>query len=300
MRRQLIVQATAVMAIFLVAVVALAQDYEIHLSRLSKVGAKHHLNATGSHAEYIEVTSGKRALRTTDEKFTYQLSADVTVLETDGKGHPTSESLVVVNSKLMKDGAERTFLPPGLVLVAAVEDGKTVFKMDGKPLDKETSKVLSSAISLYTGGLDDEEIFGTRSRKRVGESWPINPDAAVAMLKELGAQGKKEDVTGTMTLEKVEGGHLFLHGSTTIKPLEMPLPSEFKPEGGELQGEFSGRFPMKDSDGSLRQTLKARITLAARRAATGSTPEIRMTAFFESSDEEEITPLTGEEKKAAK
>jgi TonB family protein len=298
MHRRFILLVAALVALSLLSISVSAQNYDIRLTRSFKVGDKHHYTATGSQLQRAEVTAGSRVLRTSEEKFTYELSAEVTILETDGHGHITSESLVISNFKLLNDGTTSTPLPQGAVVVAAVEGDKTVFKVNGKPVDTDAAKVLSAAVTLFTGGPDDDEILGTRSRKRIGENWPINVDAASAFLKEIGAQAKKEDIKGTMTLEGVRDNHLHISGAMAVKPVEMSLPSEFKAETGEFRGEFSGRFPMKESNGSLQQAVKAHITMVGVRQAIKDQPEMRMKVAFESTIEDEIKP-SGEDGKAA-
>lgn len=260
-----------------------AQHYEIRLEQLYKVGSKYRLSAISTQIEKATVTSGDQVLQSTENGFSVELIADVTVLQTDSKGHNTGESLTVISSKLTKEGATTPMLPQGSVVIAMVQGDDIVFKMNGKPVEAELGKALSSAVTLFTGGPDDDELFGTRIKRKVGESWGINSDAAITFLKELDAQAAKEDIKGVMTLEKVEDNQLFISGSMNVKNVLLPLPSGFKAEAGEFRAEFSGRFPIERSGGSLDQSMKASVFITAKREQGGGQPEVRMNVVYENS-----------------
>jgi hypothetical protein len=59
----------------------------------------------------------------------------------------------------VKDGTTTSPLPAGAVVVATVEGEKEVYKLNGQQLDGEAGKLLSAAVSLATGGPDDDEVW---------------------------------------------------------------------------------------------------------------------------------------------
>jgi hypothetical protein len=266
-----------------------AQDYQIRLQQPGKVGSKYRLSGIGSQTDRATITSGGKMIQSTENAFTVELTADVTELETEAKGHVTRKSLTVISSKITKEGASKPLLPQGTVVLATVEGDRTVFKVDGELVADDVAKGLSSLISVYTGGPDDDEVFGTKTRRRVGESWSLDADAVTAFLKEIGAQAPKEGISGSTTLQKVEDNHLFISASMIVKQLVMPLPSGFKCDAGEFRAEFSGRFPVGRSNSGLDGTQSLLISMTGKRPQTDTQAEITMKIHSEASSRYSIS-----------
>lgn len=258
-----------------------AQDYEVRLARPTTVGSKYHLTATDSETVKSRLTTGDKVLKATDEGVVLELVADAVVLEVDAKGHATRKSFTVVSSKITKDGTTNALLPTGTLIVASAQGGNVIFQVDGKPVEDSVAKALSSVLSVYSGHSDDDEVFGTRSRKKLGESWGVNTDAAIAMLKELGVEARKEDVKGSTMLEKATKNHLFINAWMSATNVLFPLPEGFKAENGSFRFDISGSFPDVTSDGSMDETQKSSFQTTGRRDATANTPELRFTVVLE-------------------
>lgn len=258
-----------------------AQDYEVRLARPTTVGSKYRLTATGSETVKNRLTTGDKVLKATDEGFALELVADAVVLEVDAQGHATRKSFTVVSSKITKDGTTNALLPAGTVVVVLAQGGNVVFQVDGKPVEKGVAKELSSALSVYSGYPDDDEVFGTRARRKPGESWGMNMDAAMAMLKELGVDAKKEDLKGSTTLEKAANNHLFITAWMSATNVLFPLPEGFKAEEGSWRFDITGSFPDGASDGSMDETQKSSFQTTGRRAAIADTPELKFSVVLE-------------------
>jgi hypothetical protein len=259
------------------------QDYEVRLARPTKVSAKYRLTATSSETVRSRLTTGDKVLKANEEGFTLELVADTTVLEVDAQGHATRKSFSIISSKITRAGTAIPLLSPGTVVVAAAQGSEVVFLVDGKPVESGVAKALSSVLSVYSGYPDDDEVFGTRARRKTGESWGVNTDAAMAMLKELGAEAKKEDLKGSTTFEKIANGHLFISAWMSSPYVLFPLPEGFNAESGSFRFDVSGRFPDVNSDGSMDETQKSIFETTGRRAPTAASPELRFSVVFESS-----------------
>jgi hypothetical protein len=266
-----------------------AQDYQIRLQQPGKVGMMYRLSGIGAQTDRATITSGGKMIQSTENVFTVELTAEVTELETEAKGHVTRKSLIVISSKITKGSASEPLLPQGTVVLATVEGGRTVFKVNGESVADDVAKGLSSLISVYTGGPDDDEVFGTRIRRRVGESWSLDADAVTAFLKEIDAQAPKEAISGKTTLLKVEDNHLFISASMIVKQLVMPLPSGFKCDAGEFRAEFSGRFPVGQSNSGLDETQSLLILMTGKRPPTDGQAEVTMKIHSEASSRYSIS-----------
>jgi hypothetical protein len=268
-----------------------AQDYQIRLQQPGKVGSKYRFSGIGAQTDRATVTSGGKVIQSTENAFTVELTADVTELEIEAKGHVTRKSLMVISSKTTNEGATKPLLPQGTIVLATAEGGRTVFKVNGESVADDVAKVLSSQITVYTGGPDDDEVFGTKLQRRVGESWNLDADAVTAFLKEIDGQAPKESISGTTTLQKVEDNHLFISASMIVKQLVMPLPSGFKCEAGEFRAEFSGRFPVGPSNSGLDGTQSLVISMTGKRPPTDGQAEIIMKIHSEASSRYSISSV---------
>jgi hypothetical protein len=268
------------------------QDYEIRLDRPTAAGTRYRLSTTGHEVLRTKVTTGDKTLKEDEEGFTLELVADVTDLELSAKGRPTRKSFTVVSSKLTEGGSSKTLLPAGSAVLVFLQGGRAIYQIGGKEAEAGVAKALSSVISVPVSPTGDDDLFGSRVRRKVGESWGVNVDDAMALLKEIGVEGRREDVTGSTTLEKVEGNRLFLRGSLRIANVLLPLPIGFKPERGELRAEFSGRFPVENSAERVDQTQRIVFDVTGRREPDADNPELRINLFFDGGSTYQIVPLS--------
>ena len=69
--------------------------------------------------------------------------------------------------------------------------------------DTEESLRLLNLVSENPNGPTDDEIFGSKERKKVGDRWEGNSELMAKELTHFGILVKKEDLKSTATLEKV-------------------------------------------------------------------------------------------------
>ena len=267
------------------------QDYAIRLERPTTVGSRYRLSATGREVLRTKITAGDKTLHDSEEGFTFEFAADATVLEVTPKGRATRKSFTVISAKLTEGGVSKPILPAGAIVVALVQEGRLTFQSDGKTVEPQVAKALGSVITLPVSPADDDDIFGSRVRRKAGESWGVNLDAVMTLLKSIGGEARREDVTGSVMLEKVEGNHLFLRGSMRVGKVLMPLPVGFTAEAGELRVQFSGRFPTENSDGSVDEKQGFIFDVTGRRPPDGKNPELRLNLIFETGSAFQMTDL---------
>lgn len=284
MNLKLIYSIAVPLLIILHSLSVIAQDYEIHLEPTSKAGDKYSLSATGSQRISVKLTSGNEIIRNTDEEFTLELIAEATVLAVDAKGRATSKSFTITSTKLIKDGTTKSLLPAGSVILAKLQDGNTLFEMNGKPVEKDVATELSVVIALHSGNsISDEAMFGSQIRRRVGETWGLNLEAVMPFIKELGAPVRKEDITGAVTLEKVENNHLFVRGSMDVANALLPLSSDFRTDKGEFHSKFYRSLPLPNSDGSIEERHRVLMNLTGTGRADTAEQILRLNMIVENS-----------------
>jgi hypothetical protein len=138
-------------------------------------------------------------------------------------------------------------LPEGGIVDVHLVNGLTVYELDNKPVDQEMARMLASMVSLHVSNQGDDDMFGTTSPKAVGESWAINTDSVKALLKEIKAQGGAQEISGTGTLERLEGNHLFVRSGITVHDVLLPMAGAVA-EGGEIGVDYWGRIPLQPTD----------------------------------------------------
>ena len=174
-----------------------AKDYALKLSRPDKVGLKYRLEAREKKKQSMSIYKGTTELKTEESQTTVALRAVVEVLKVDKQGEPLEKKLTIERFVNEKD---EPLLKKGDAVTAKTVDGKTVFRMGDRELPGRAAEFLGDLVKTKTTTTaDDDEVFGSKTRRKVGESWKIN---AATLAKDL--KLKPADVSGSVTLDAVE------------------------------------------------------------------------------------------------
>jgi hypothetical protein len=120
----------------------------------------------------------------------------------------------------------------------------------GGEITDEAQKVLTAMIHTYNPKQPtDDEVFGTATARKVGETWPINTESLAKSMTEEGLQMDPKSLKGTVTLKAVEtvGAVKMLRvaGTMDAKNLKPPVPDpSVKVESCDMTMEYSGLFPV--------------------------------------------------------
>ena len=249
---------------------ASAQQYEIHLTSDDHVGDRYRLIASARHAEQLTTYVNSAPVKNRTDEFATELISSVTVLETTGDQIATKLALVIEKCIITRGGERRPLIDAGRIVIATREGYGADFKMDDVPVDPTTKKALSMSVNFDVAGISDDDVFGTREKKGVGDSWDIN---AAPVVKSLGEALKLStgtgNVKGATTLEGVvktgEEERLIVSAWLSIDSFSVPLPDGFKIEEGQVKGSFFGKFPVN----AVRQDFEKSGKLAAWFIAVG-------------------------------
>jgi hypothetical protein len=284
---------TTFLFVFYSASMASAQEYEIRLSREHKVGDKYRFSANARHAEKMVVSIGDTPVNQKLDEFTVDLVSLMIVLEVGELGRVTKFAMQIERCLVTHGGVGKPLLPPGVVVKGAAENNRNVLTIDDAPVDAITAKILQAVIPSHRSGISDDDVFGTREKKRVGDTWDIDFDVAKKSLNEMfNMQG---DIKGTTTLDGVikggDGDFLIISAWLDMDNVSMPLPDGVKIQSGQVKGTFSGRFPINQEPRRLSQSMKMAAWFAGRRAPDPKTPEMIFQGAMERSLSRELEPV---------
>lgn len=268
---------------------AFAEEYEIVLTRPFKVGDACKISALTRDNEKLTVLVGGEIKEKKDEILEVHLEAIATVLGTDEFGRVNKGHINIQNFVIDKNGETETPFPKGTSVIAFVRDKKENFLVNGQAVNDDINKAFGMVITLSTGGPNDDDIFGSKEKRRIGEKWEINKKNAVADLKE--SYFNVDNINGVVTLDKIvnEDGIDCLQLSTKIQAKNFELGDEFPPdvsvetELADMQGIQKGLFPIDTNIGIIKENHEMYISTraTARSTSNSNAPEITLEANFE-------------------
>jgi hypothetical protein len=187
-------------------------DYEIRLTRPGKAGDRYRIEATGEQLRQVALRSGGQTIPGSSEGFKVELTGDATVLEADAKGSVT-RAQVRIGTLVRVLGLRRDeMLDAGTVVTESRSGARQVFQIGGREVTPVVKDLLEVVLS-ETSDPDvpnDDELLGTRERKKVGESWQVNRDSLARFVsrdRDISLDVKPGDVEGSgrfTALERVD------------------------------------------------------------------------------------------------
>jgi hypothetical protein len=234
-----------------------AQDYEIKLSRTVKVGDRYGVVATGTTEQHMTMTVAGQPAPPRDQVMSASLAAKAEVLTATAGGREAKSSFTI--SKFTRTSGAQTDepLPAGTVVVAERVGTKTEFKVGDAPVSPELAKVLGLLINLESDqGANDDVVFGTKARQKVGDSWPIDTAAAAAdAAAKAGLKIDPANITGSATLAEVQKEGLKVAGTMQMKDVGIPLPPGMAVTTSAFSAKFSGVFPLDASKRAVNSAM---------------------------------------------
>ena len=179
--------------------------YVIRLTRPSKVGDRYRVDTTGTQNERERITIGGQVQKE-EKDLSVHLVAVETVLAVDSSATPTRYEYLIETCRRTSAGKTEELLSPGHKVVAETDaEGETVFTVDGDPALEDIAKALGVVISIHRpNSPTDDDIFGTKERKKVGDTWNIDAAAAAADLSRAGLGISPDVLKGTISLAGIE------------------------------------------------------------------------------------------------
>lgn len=227
-----------------------APDYVIQLVRKSTVGEHYRVVASGKDEQSLLMSIDGQDMPRKEEVVTVELIANCEVLALTPSGREMKTKFTVVKATRSGHGQLQEFLGAGTEVIAERVGDKTQFSVAGRPVDPAIGSALDTAgVDMSSDdSATDDDIFGTKMRKRVGDSWPINATAAAADLAKMEIMADPSKISGSTTLTEVvkQGTQdlLKISGSLAMQGVALPCPPGFAVQSSEMSADYSGLFPV--------------------------------------------------------
>ena len=245
------------------------QKFDIKLTRPSKVGDKFHLEAVGATRKRVVAVVNGEEQKPQDEILGVSVDGTVKVLEVAKNGIETKLSLTIETCIASVGKQQLPLLPAGTIIIATWDKEKkgTKFALEGQAMPDDVGDLLELAVSTSDPeALTDDDIFGSKEKREVGDSWPIDAAAAAKEFGRIGLKVKEEDLFGQTTLvEKAKAGDVP----------SLVLKTEFKSRS--LASDGKGENKVKVESGNLSIATTVTMPIDTAQQATKADMKMKLT-----------------------
>ncbi len=279
----------------------ISQDYEIKLTRSFKPGDKCSFSASASSSEILTTIVEGEEPEIEKEKKSIDFSGSLAVVEINKRGGILKSTLTVDKCVIEFDGEKSEPFKKGTEITARMEDDETIFEVDGKPIEDEIVEALGMIDFIDDPeSASDDEIFGTKERKKIGDSWNINAKAAAKDIEKEELKFDIKDISGSTTIEKlvkVEGTDcLQISAELTLKGLKpIDIPDGFNVKESAILATSGGLYPVDVSKGIIeeRMEMKMQMKMSGR-----PDPDVPAVEVIVTSEQKSVQKYDYGEKKA--
>lgn len=247
--------------------------YVVRFQEYSKVGDRTKEELRAQQTIKRTILKDEQVVFQQEETNSIEIDAVVEVLEVNEQKQETKCRYVIDRAILKTKDGELSILPEGAEFIAqAGEEEDSFTGPEGERLPEIAQRTLPRVISFSAEGSQMDRLFGSDTPRRVGDSWPADKKALVAMAKARGTEALEEDVEGTATLVAARE-----HDGKTLLDLEFRAHFEISeptspvpvadPESAEVTVAQKVTTPASSSDGLLSQTH----TITMRQVLRGKT-----------------------------
>lgn len=177
-------------------------------------------------------------------------------------GHDQPAEYVVEELTRISDGKTAALLPAGSKIAANPVNEKWQYAIEGQTISEELGEALHTLFGDDVGGPTDDDLFGSKVPRAIGESWNLDianfKDENVALNPE-GASG----ATRLVSLRKVDGlDCLEVQADLSVPSVTLKgLPAEAKLLEAALSGHFLGLYPTDTKLPALSQGMSMDIRM---------------------------------------
>ncbi|MBI4657895.1 MAG: hypothetical protein HY735_03440 [Verrucomicrobia bacterium] len=258
------------------AVAAMGAEYKIQLQRRATAGQQFLLSARFQETHKAAISAGGRALPEQRTDFIVEVDSFLKILETDPKGRVLRASCTISNCVRVEGTYKRELLPPKTVVMVSSEAGRAKHLVDGKSPDSEVARTLALTIDFSGSEPSDDEIFGTNTPKKIGESWDIHTEPMVLLFRRQNLNISAADIQGRTTLEQISRidnvDCLDLAAKVYIKKFRPNVPQGMRVKTTFGAFRFWGKFPLDLALAPLEENMETSFEHSAQGTVAANLP----------------------------
>jgi hypothetical protein len=222
--------------------------YAIKLARPQAVGSRYPVAVKGRQHKKERVSMAGRVVTDTDTTMDVEVDAIAEVLAVDGKQQGIRMAYTIERAQKTEKAQTTELLARGRVVVVEHKGGRATYTVDGERAPRNIEEALGVVISAHEpNAATDDEIFGTRDRKKIGDEWGINAEAAAKDFTSKGVKIEPQNIQGSTKLVAAKSRDgvkvVELTGKLSISQITLPLPAGAQVEKSFVEALFWGLFP---------------------------------------------------------
>lgn len=266
-----------------------AQDYEIRLTRALKAGDEMKVSVTTKMSQSMAQSVDGGTPQERKHEIVVQFEGVEKVLQVDADGRETKETLTVEKLTQAADGQTGEVVPKGTVVTCSITGKKPSFQIDGKDVEPPVAQALATVAQLSGGDPTDDAIFGTKERKKKGDSWDINSDLAKQLLGNMAGGIGLSDLAGKTSVDDVTGDALKMSAQITGK-VKPPLPEGVTlDDAASFTASFHGTFPIDPAKFPPEESQEMKVSFTVHAETAGS--KVAVTTNIMQTQTRIVTPV---------
>jgi hypothetical protein len=176
-----------------------AEDYAVQLDRPAVVGEQYAVAGWTRLVKMASLIAGQQS-KHDEESSRVRFEIGVKVLEVGPSRQPRHAVLTVRRLTREANGGTDELLAAGTTVDARLDGSKKVFEVGGKRVEGDAESALVAAAKLHPDDRPtDGEVMGSRQRRGIGESWPIDSNAMMRVMG-MNAAAAPQGLSGSVTL----------------------------------------------------------------------------------------------------
>jgi hypothetical protein len=271
-----------------------AEDYAVQLDRPAVVGEAYVVAGWTRFVKMASLTAGQQPKRD-EESSRVRFELGVKVLEVGASRQARHAVLTVRRLTREANGVTDELLAAGTTIDARLDGSKKVFEVGGKSVEGDAQSALVAAASLHPDDRPtDGEVMGSRQRRGIGESWPINPSAMMRVMG-MNAAAAPQGVSGSVTLvaRRMVGDIPCLEYRFKVEVPARPRlkePPGFENTVNELTAEGSLLVPLDPSLPVMEESFTLEVHSRSEGSAQGAAATVELRVRDELHLEREALP----------
>jgi|GEM_PF-4316020 len=281
------IQPSALMTFLLLAfcpLFAADQLYTIKMKRAFLPGSRYSITVLAKENMNMTITAagdGSILKQNINEKHV-SLEATAQVLEVSPTGTVTSCLYIIKKCNDLTKGVDSSMLPRDTRVNARLEEKKTVFYIDDKPVEEKTGALLSSVIHLDSENENADALYGTDKKVKIGEKWDIDTVKVAENLSNDSLHIDEKDLEGNAfirtSLQKSGLDCMEIICEMNIKFLNFSFPETINVEHSSASIYSSSIYPVDLNKNCMEDLLQMSYSMNAAGKWNEDYPDVKINA----------------------